>query len=173
MTFKLELTNIPFQPRTNQVIYVESEYNDEINQYIQQHFKELKKRFAPDYEFVYIPYLYKEIDLNRIVQYYAPYNKVINVEWDQLNMHSDYLLNFMKFPENRSKVLPSLVMYSWSEGDILIFKGVQIEDVAQIDTFIIEQMEELTKWDVVLYKEACAKETKLLTADDTFNKDVE
>lgn len=145
MAFKLELTKLPFQPRTNQIIYVESNYNYEINDYIQQHYNELKERLSPKYEFVYIPYLYKEVDLNSIVQYYAPYTLGVKVEWDQLNMRSDYLLNYMKYPGYRDYVGTALVKYSRKEGKPRVFRGEWIGNSSQIDLCI----QELTKQPIV------------------------
>ena len=182
MGFKLELTKLPFQPRTHQIIYVESAYNYEINEYIQQHYNELKERLSPMYEFIYIPYLYKEIDLNRIVSYYAPYTQDTIVEWEQLNMQSDYLLQFMKYPGYREYVGSALVRYARKDGKNRIFNGSWLYDVSQFDECIHELTNQESK--EVRYKGKSGTNNHIfvhekrvfinpLTADVTFNEDVE
>lgn len=54
--YELELLSLPFSRGDNQVIFIESKYNPEINNFIQDHIEDLKKLFAEHgLEFCYVP----------------------------------------------------------------------------------------------------------------------
>ena len=109
MFFKLELNGLPFTPAENQVIYVENEYNEEINRYIQSNYNAICEHFKKSgYEFCYLPYLAGALADNGVADYYAPYSQ----ELTDCLFQSDFLLQYMANPQNRGKVPPSLVYYS-------------------------------------------------------------
>lgn len=66
---EISFSNLPFIPERGQVIYVESEYNEKINSYIQKNYEHLKCFFAMQgLMFCYLPLLAKET-----IMYNAPY----------------------------------------------------------------------------------------------------
>lgn len=127
MFFKLELNGLPFTPAENQVIYVENEYNEEINRYIQSNYDAICEHFKKSgYEFCYLPYLAGALADNGVADYYAPYSQKLT---DCL-FQSDFLLQYMANPQNRGKVPPSLVYYSdaFAEKGVCIYRGVSLDE---------------------------------------------
>lgn len=127
MFFKIEFNQLPFQPAKQQVIYVENEYNEKINRFIQTNYEAIRKHYDFwGWEFCYMPYLAKDLDSSGVLDYYAPY---INGA-AKYNIKSDFLLQFMANPQNRTKVPPSLVYYSdvFAEEDACIFRGISLDD---------------------------------------------
>ena len=72
-----------------------------------------------------MPYLAKVLDSSGALDYYAPYMNGAA----KCNIKSDFLLQFMANPQNRTKVPPSLVYYSgvFAEEDACIFRGISLE----------------------------------------------
>ena len=65
---------LPFQPKYNQVFYIENGYDAEANDFICKNYIGLKAMFnRMGMEFFYLPYLLKEHDIEAKVRYYAPY----------------------------------------------------------------------------------------------------
>lgn len=109
MTFTLGLQQLPFEPVENQVIYVENEYNDYVNSYIQKHYDEIRSRFEKaGCQFCYFPKMTDELLRQDVVNYNAPYANGYDAN---LKIKSDYLLQFMERPEERKNFPPSLVFY--------------------------------------------------------------
>ncbi len=110
MKFILGLSHLPFSPVEEQIIYVEGEYNEDTNRYIQQNYDSISALFREnEYEFVYIPRLKEDIKNTEILKYNAPYaDKVGNV----MDIDSTFMLNYMAHPENRKNIPPSLIFYN-------------------------------------------------------------
>lgn len=127
MFFKIEFNQLPFQPTKQQVIYVESEYNEKINRFIQTNYEAIRKHYEFwGWEFCYMPYLAKDLTSSGALDYYAPYSEGVA----ECDIKSDFLLQFMANPQNRTKVSPSLVYYSdvFAEEDTCIFRGISLDD---------------------------------------------
>ena len=127
MFFKIEFNQLPFQPAKQQVIYVENEYNETINRFIQTNYEAIRKHYEFwGWEFCYMPYLAKDLTSAGAVDYYAPYSEGAA----ECDFKSDFLLGFMANPQNISKVPPSLVYYSdaFAEEDACIFRGISLDD---------------------------------------------
>ena len=98
---EIELMELQYTPITKQIIYVESEYNKEVNSFIQEHYLEICKLFeVHDYEFCYLPYIVKQINDN--LAYYAPQQREIG----DICAASKYLLKQTSEP-----IEPSLLYY--------------------------------------------------------------
>ncbi len=108
--FCLGLKQLPFNQLQNQIIYVESEYNVEVNKYIQRNYNNICEKFKSwGYDFCYIPALIEELSDRQILKYYAPKLK----DDDQINNKpaSDFILKWMLHPENKKNIGPSLLFY--------------------------------------------------------------
>ena len=97
MFFKLELNQLPFTPVERQIIYVENEYNEKINSYIQSNYDAICGYFKKSgYEFCYLPYLAGALADNVTADYYAPYSQDLN----EIHFQNDFLLQYMANPQN-------------------------------------------------------------------------
>jgi hypothetical protein len=126
MFFKIEFNQLPFEPAKQQVIYVENEYNETINRFIQTNYEAIRKHYEFwGWEFCYMPYLAKDLTSTGAADYYAPYSEGAA----ECDFKSDFLLGFMANPQNISKVPPSLVYYSdaFAEKDACIFRGISLD----------------------------------------------
>ena len=133
MFFKIEFNQLPFQPAKQQVIYVENEYNETINRFIQTNYEAIRQHYEfRGWEFCYMPYLAKGLTSVGAADYYAPYSEGAA----ECDFKSDFLLGFMANPQNISKVPPSLVYYSdaFAEEDACIFRGISLDDESFFDT---------------------------------------
>ncbi len=110
MRYLLGLTQLPFEQVQKQIIYVEGEYNEEVNRYIQGNYERIIKHFKSwGYDFCYMPYLAKELAESKSLRYYAPFSPkdfkpVVDIK-------SDFILKWMVNSQNRNNIKPSLLYY--------------------------------------------------------------
>ena len=108
MYYTVELYDLPFKPDPKQVIYVEDEYNDTYNRYIQEHYDELVRTFkSVNLNFIYLPKYVAELCSNKSVLYYAPF-----INDNILNLPNDFLLCHFVRPEDKRNFEPSFVVYN-------------------------------------------------------------
>ncbi len=129
--FCLGLKQLPFEQSEKQIIYVENEYNNEVNDYIQRNYAKICEQFKScGYEFCYIPAIADELSESEILKYYAPGLK----EGDKIQKKpsSDFILKWMLHPENKKKIGPSLLFYhplgynnSYSEA-VCQYRGIAL-----------------------------------------------
>ena len=131
MYFTLGLKKLPFEPDCNQIIYIEGQHDKEVNELIRRNFHHIRKCFAEkNYDFCYIPFLKHDLTTGERLHYNAPYAKCSR-EADFM-VNDNFILDFMLHPENREKILPSLLYfhpncwdYSYFEAENQ-FRGIQI-----------------------------------------------
>ena len=100
-TTELSLDILPYEPIESQIIYVESNYDAEVNSFIQENYHEICALFKQhNYEFCYLPYIANQIRDNHI--YYAPQRKNI----DNIDISSNYLIKGIS-----AEIKPSLLFY--------------------------------------------------------------
>jgi hypothetical protein len=105
----LELTKLPFRQLQRQIIYVENEYNEDVNQYIRKNYYVIKSYFQRyKKEFIYFPKLSEEIQSESVIGYNAPSEKP---RVNKIKIGSDFILQFMVHPENRKHITPALLYY--------------------------------------------------------------
>ena len=109
MFYTLGLKKLPFKQDTRQIIYVESQYDKEINTLIQIHFLDIFYHFdSRDYEFCYLPWQTRKIEEGDEGRYFVPYRN----KNDNCVIKSDFILDYMVHPENRENIQPSLLFYN-------------------------------------------------------------
>ena len=107
MKYTIGLKELPFELSSKQIIYVENNYDKEINAFIVGNYDRICDHFATrGYEFCYLPLMHQSFD-QEVVTYYNPQAGSI----DQQCIDSSLLLEFMARPENREKIAPSLIYY--------------------------------------------------------------
>lgn len=100
-TTELSLSVLPYEPIASQIIYVESNYDAEVNAFIQENYHEICALFKQHYyDFCYLPYIANQIRDNYI--YYAPQRKNI----DNIDISSNYLIKGIS-----AQIKPSLLFY--------------------------------------------------------------
>ena len=98
------LKDIPFTGARNEVIYMEDEYDEAANRCIRENYDLIKECFAKkNLRFVYLPWIEKELNDERILKYRIP-NEDVYCDIDITPLKSNYLLDFMLRPENRYKI---------------------------------------------------------------------
>lgn len=109
MLYTLGLKKLPFEQDTRQIIYVESEYDVEINNLIKLNYLEICDYFHRcGYKFCYLPWLTREIEEEEDYNYFVPYR---NDKRNNLIIKSDFILDYMVHPENKKNISPSLLYY--------------------------------------------------------------
>lgn len=128
MNFSIGFKNLPFVPDHRQVIYIENLYDQTINEVIVKNIDMISRRFeSRGFEFVYIPFLGSDSNLEARVRYYAPY-LTADIAYEQLPQ-SSLLLSCMARPENRQEISPSLIIYSHEdENGEKVFDGWNIDN---------------------------------------------
>ena len=151
MIYTLALNNLPFEPLHSQIIYIESSYNESVNQYIQQNLEHLCVYCAlRGYQFCYLPKMSEQGLDDRVLYYNAPYAKPLD---KPEVIGSDYLLQFMSHPENKELIPPSLIYLSEnikekSGEDEVLFKAVSVtdqDDYPTIDEIFDLRLREIIK----------------------------
>lgn len=126
MKFEIAFDSLPFEPEEKQVFYIENEYDQEVNDSIIANHDFLKWNYADNgLCFVYLPLLLDGEEIEEKVRYYAPYLKRETVV--SQSFPSSMLLDYMANPENRGRIVPSLLYGAHREGGGYIFKGLTIE----------------------------------------------
>lgn len=130
---KIRFQNLPFNPESNQVFYIENGYDEQINRFIQKNYTALKKGFEKTgMKFVYLPYLVKEEKIEDRIRYYAPY---LTSEKLVTNIQSNVFVNYIDNQGVRDNLTPSLIYGCWhAYGNTYQFKSIALGDLENSDT---------------------------------------
>lgn len=92
-------TDIPFRPLTNQIIYIEDEYNAEFNDFFRENEEEIRQYFNEfEMDFIYLPTLLERFKDDRRILFACPLAKT--TEKDVSAIRSDVLnKHIKKMPE--------------------------------------------------------------------------
>lgn len=180
--FYLKLNELPFQLDEKQIIYVENEYDEDVNEFILRNYDEICENFRyRGYEFCYLPKLVGEISTE-----YRAYYRPGHENGKKTSVKSSFLLDFMAHPENREKIKPSLIYalpdIPLEEGEAMAVCGLKFGDISlfrkdlnDILQLIINELEPVqVSWSLNLdefrknYKEGEAIEP-LKSADEEFD----
>ena len=150
----LELDTL-FEPTHDQIIYIESQYDKAMNNFIKEHYVAIKDHFKQQYHtFCYLPYLANELSNKEVVDYYAPYAS----EFKHTGINSDYLLSGLS-DEKRMEIGPSLLYYhstfsNKQESNKKCFRYISL-DLAQLSENMAEVLlainADIRKFDNIRY----------------------
>lgn len=131
MKYTIALKNLPFEPSEKQIIFVENGYDEVVNKFIADNYKHICM-FCEQYgyQFCYMPKLAEEVVSEEVLLYNAPY---ANIGEEVQVVGSDFLLQFMLHPENKSLIPPSLLYFKAdpryiSADGTMTFMGMSITD---------------------------------------------
>ena len=130
MKYTITFQDLPFVPEDNQVIYIENQYDVKWNKIIRENYNRLKIGFRLEgKEFVYLPQLLLEPDVEEKVRYYAPY---LTSKIKESNLvHSTLLLRYMQNPENREHIIPSFIYHPHKTADdTIVFSGFTLDGLS-------------------------------------------
>lgn len=130
MKYTLGLKGVPFEPHPKQIIYVENEYDEEINHFIFDHHENICNYFKLfGYEFCYLPLMAENFSKDTHWYYNPDVGDVLRCQ----SVGSSFLLNYMPRPQNRHNIPPSLIYYKENievkpDEDIAL-RGITIGDI--------------------------------------------
>lgn len=140
---KILFKDLPFSPDPNQVFYIENGYNEAVNNFICDYYGELQSMFSRiGLEFVYLPYLLKESDVEAKVRYYAPY---LSPKQLVQKVQSNAFVPYISDAGVKAVLKPSLLFEGREEdnlGDVR-FLAVDIENLIHSNENIIDRLEQL------------------------------
>ena len=137
MKYTLALKKLPFEPDCNQIIYIESSYDEAVNRYILDNLEHLCAYcLVRGYEFCYFPKMFEKGIDEDVLFYNAPY---ANPDVQPKPIGSDFLLRYMSHPENKELIPPSLIYLSNNmkekpEKGETLFKAVSVTDQDEYPT---------------------------------------
>ena len=129
MKYTIGFKDLPFRVSSEQIIYIESEYNNAVNDIIVRNYERIYnncKRYG--YEFVYLPLLSSHFNME-VRSYYNPMcNNSKNIP-----IKSSFILDYMARPENRKHIPPSLLYYRSNvistSNDEVILAGMSLDEL--------------------------------------------
>lgn len=125
------------------IVYVESEYNEQLNQFFIEH-KDL--RLYRMYKFVYLPHLCKELEDEELLHYLLP-NAKAN-EKIEIALASTYPMQYLVYADDSAKIKQGMFFFrggrdnhgaEYIEGDYHpLHEGSDEEIIAQLDAIVKE-----------------------------------
>lgn len=89
----LEFCKLPFEITTKDIIYVESDYHEEFNRFIQLYYQDICDDFkSKGYNFIYFPRLSEERTIEIIKHLYPDYGKL---PLETISLKSNFMLEFL------------------------------------------------------------------------------
>ena len=126
--FSFQLKDLPFEPSSDEVIYVESDYNERYNNLIKRNIDYITNCLIDgritQLQFVYLPYLVDKLSHEeQSIRYNAPYhNGVILSSLKKIQELN--LLDYLLVLENRSKIIPCFARFREKESNYYLFDCV-------------------------------------------------
>ena len=143
MKFNIAFRYLPFEPEVRQVIYVENQFDEQINALIKDNYMQIKWTFERAHlDFIYLPMFFNDEENKEKILYYAPYLTTEIME--KAELRSGYLLGYMSHLENREKIAPSFIYTPHKENEEWIFQGLSIDLEKKDRSAIIHFIESVT-----------------------------
>ncbi len=178
--FRIRLKGLPFKPSYNEVIFVENEYNDQLNQLIKSNLDYIawcfdKNRLVRPH-FVYLPNLLEDISHDeQAIKYLVPYRKDTNPSVD-FSLKNSVLLDYMymDFHVDRNAITPCFARYIGKDKRGSLFECTSFcvdKDVDAIEFFKFI----CSSFDHEIPSYTCVYQTKepekISDADDKFEEE--
>ena len=91
--FEIGLSKLPYDISEKDIIYVESEYNESVNRFIQMYYDEICENFSKKgYNFIYFPRLSEEIVSQILDRIFPDYDMLSS---DIISFNSNFMLGFL------------------------------------------------------------------------------
>jgi hypothetical protein len=104
-----QIQEFPFTPDSNQVIYIESQYDATINNYIKANYNEIKTYFKDcGYRFCYLPYIIQNIS-DEMIKYRNPDIKNNDINLKGNHISNNYILQYLEKPQS---IQPGFIRYN-------------------------------------------------------------
>lgn len=124
--YKIAFRDLPYRPGTKDVIYIENEYDKDINHFLSVNYDRIRFIFwSHGLSFIYLPIDYKEYNIIDKIRYYAPYLKVDD-SFQQL-VKSNILLYLLCDEYKKEDVKPSLIFKAQGTDGRWIFDQIEFE----------------------------------------------
>lgn len=140
---------LPFEPSHDEVIYVENEYDETTNRFILDNINVIRDCFAKkNFVFVYLPLIGQELASDSIWHYRKPYGQAERIS-ELPSLRSNYMLDFMKNPQNRSNISPCFARYNYSiiDFDAATNEHVQTwNDIFDTFTFDVNEAKDIKEY---------------------------
>ena len=136
----LKVFNIPFVPEDNEIFYIENNYDEEANLFIKENIDLIREVLATKgLTFVYLPSISISKEMaEAMVAYYSAnpnINSITNEDFKH-GLRNDFLLDYMVYPQNRSKITHGFCWYNtatslfkfkkmWYVFDYISFDGAE------------------------------------------------
>ncbi len=112
------LTNLPFEIQENDIIYVESEYNEEVNRFLQMYYEKICAHFkSRGYRFIYFPRLSGDL-LEEILN--TQYPDCDQSLLKQVSLKSTFMLQFLLEEDRKYYFGPSFICSAMPNFDISV-----------------------------------------------------
>lgn len=107
---------LPFHPSRNQVFYIENGYDKRVNRFIHERYEDLKCMFRRiGMDFLYLPYLPDEQNIEAKVRYYAPY---LSPQVLVQGVQSNALVPYIADAREKATLRPSFLFEGRWDGTI-------------------------------------------------------
>ena len=109
------MTNLPFAILPNDIIYMESEFNEDVNRYIQMYYDEICANMkSHGRRFIYFPRLDEDLLEDIIRNQYPEY---ADLSSDMISLKSNFMIQFLPEDERHYYYGPTFICYSCSRFD--------------------------------------------------------
>lgn len=114
----LFIKDCPFEPSSDEVIYVENEYDEFTNRVILDNLNLIRECFAKrNLVFIYLPLLNRELkEDDRVLQYRRPYGEIEGTK-DFISLKNNFLLDFMENQDARSRISPCFARFNYDDEE--------------------------------------------------------
>lgn len=170
---EIKFSKLPFDMSEKDIIYIESEYNEDFNRFIQMFYNEICEDFkSKGYNFIYFPRLSDDLLSEIIEKVYPDYDRLTP---DTLSLKSTFMLDFLTEDSKQYYYGPSFIYTKFppyniygeddEEGAEFWLNIVVVEDVERcymandLSPILSEIDEEISNWE----------ELEMQAMDDNFD----
>lgn len=128
--------NVPFVPDKNEVFYLENEYDKEANEFVKGNIEAIRKGLEKKgMTFVYLPDVKASAEeAKAMISYCHPGEDVDFPDGQEMSgIRSNFLLDYMVFPENRSKIRSC---FAWYDDSIVLFNNKKYVHIFHYVSFL-------------------------------------